>query len=105
MGGNTPESMGKGKLGGSEKGAKLTIFPFEEAGLCGELTVGREKGARPLPGLPVGRGSLTCRLTGTGRCADVERRLGFPEDSFCKGWMQVDYRSELLMGRPEAETP
>lgn len=51
--------MGKGKLGGSVKGAKLTIFPCEEAELCGELTVGkgsREKGARPLQGLLVGQG-------------------------------------------------
>lgn len=60
MTGVTPQSQtGKGKLGGSEKGAKLTIFPFEEAELCGELIVGkgsREKGARPLQSLLVGQG-------------------------------------------------
>lgn len=33
----------------------------------------------------MGRGSQTCRLTGTGRCADVERRLDFPEDFILQG--------------------
>lgn len=105
-----------GKLGGSEKGVKLTIFPFEEAELYGELTVGkggREKRARLLQGLlvgqvvkgRVGRGSQTCRLTEQGDVLTWRGDWIFLKASFCKGWMQVDNRSELLMGQPEAESP
>lgn len=32
---------GKGKLGGSEKGVRLTIFPLEEAELCEEAACGQ----------------------------------------------------------------
>lgn len=48
------------------------------------------------------------RLAGSQEQGDVLMWRGdwiFLKTSFCTGWMQVDYRSELLMGQPEAETP
>lgn len=65
----------------------------------------QEKGARPLQGLLVGqggqgqggRGSQTCRLIGTGSCADVEKRLDFLEGLILQG-MDAD---GLLIRAPD----
>lgn len=41
MEGDVAESKGEGEAGGSEKGVRLTIFPFEEAELWEEAACGQ----------------------------------------------------------------